>query len=222
MADEQTPLDVGVRLRLRRVDDPEAGSYVTRVEDIDRHRIAVQQPFVQGLPVALPRGTPVELELVRTRSPGQGSYRATSVVIGRAGGLEPLLYLRSPERWERHQLRQYFRVPAVMSVQVRPLSETEEETPWMLGQTRDISGGGFQAVVGKPLPPDQPIEVILGLPGRRIPAKGVIRRVVEVEESGGCQWSLGVAFTDITEKDRDAIIRFAFQRQIELRRKGLA
>ncbi|HEY8416784.1 MAG TPA: PilZ domain-containing protein [Limnochordales bacterium] len=220
MADGRNPLEIGVRLRLRRTDQPEAGSYTTRVEDMDDQRIAVSMPTVQGMPVALPRGVPVELELVRAQPPGEGSYRATSVVLGRSMGRVPLLYLRSPQQWERHQLRQFFRVPAVLTVQIRAAGEAD--APWMLGRTRDISGGGFRAVVGRPLPADQAVEVVLVLPERRITAKGVVRRVEEVEDNPGRQWTVGIAFTDIAERERDAIIRFVFKRQIELRKKGMA
>lgn len=220
MAAERNPLQIGVRLRLRRTDQPEAGSYSTRVEDMDDHRIAVSMPMVQGVPVALSRGVPVELELVRAQPPGEGSYRAASVVLGQTHRPVPLLYLRLPQQWERHQLRQFFRVPAVLTVQLAVLGQ--EDAPRMLGRTRDISGGGFQAVVGRPLAAGDAVDVVLVLPERRINAKGVVRRVEDVEDHPGRRWMVGIAFTDIAERERDAIIRFTIKRQIELRKKGMA
>jgi len=216
---EHSPLLIGARVRLRRADLPEAGSYSTRVEDFDGERIALQPFMLQGLPVTLPKGTRVELEFMRTQPPGEGLYRAETEELGKTAAPLNLLVLRSPERWQRVQARQYFRVPAVLPVQLRDAGE--DGAPWMIGQTRDISGGGCQLVVGQPFAVDQLLELVIFLPGQRVAAKGSVRRAEPLAETGK-QWTLGIAFAEITERDRDAVIRFALQRQIELRRKGMA
>jgi len=68
----------------------------------------------------------------------------------------------------------------------------------------------------------QAVELILSLPDRRIAAKGMVKRVNKPEEGPDSLWALAIAFTEIAERDRDAIIRYAMKRQIELRKKGLA
>jgi len=49
-----------------------------------------------------------------------------------------------------------------------------------------------------------------------------VKRVNKTEEGPDSLWALAIAFTEIAERDRDAIIRYAMKRQIELRKKGLA
>jgi len=217
---ERTLLSIGTRVRIRRADVPEAGTFSTRVEEVDETRIVVQPPFVQGSPVSWPPGTRVELEVNRTQQPGQGLYRSVTVVLGKGSGPLGFVYLQKPEEWQRVQAREFFRVPAMLAVQVRAVGQ--EEGPWMIGQTRDVSGGGCLLVLGQPFSVGDTVEIVLSLPEGRVSAKGTVKRSEKVEESGGNLWSLGVAFTDIAERDRDVIIRFALKRQIELRRKGLA
>jgi len=217
---ERNLLSIGSRVRLRRIDLPEAGTYSTRVEDIDETRIVVQPPFVQGMPVSLPPGTRVELEVDRRQLPGQGLYRAVTVVLGKDPGELGFVYLQKPESWQRVQAREFFRVPAMLAVQIRAAGE--ENAPWMIGQTRDISGGGCLLMAGQRFAVGQAVELILSLPDRRIAAKGMVKRVNKPEEGPDSLWALAIAFTEIAERDRDAIIRYAMKRQIELRKKGLA
>ena len=217
---ERILLSIGTRVRIRRVDMPEAAAYSTRVEDVDATRIAVQPPIVQGQPVPLPRGTRVELEVNRAEQPGQGLYRAVTVVLGKDPGELGFVHLQKPESWQRVQAREFFRVPAILAVQIR--AADEESAPWMIGQTRDISGGGCLLLLGQPFRVGETVELSLSLPDRRINAKGTVKRVKKPEEGPDSLWSLAIAFTEIAERDRDAIIRFALKRQIELRKKGLA
>lgn len=219
MKRRRSPLSIGVRVRIARADDPEAGSYSTRVEEIDDERIVVQAPVVQRQPVVLPAGTPVELEFARTESPAEGYYRAETTVLGRSEGPVPLLYLQMPEKWHRQQLRQYFRVRAALGAQVRPLGT---EGPWLVTKTRNISGGGCQLLTPRPLETGAAVEGAVKLPEQRIAFKGVVRWVEQLEQGQGGQWVAGIEFTEIDERDRDAVIRFAFRRQIELRLKGMA
>src|SRR5690606_42019076 len=90
------------------------------------------------MPVSLPPGTRVELEVDRRQLPGQGLYRAVTVVLGKDPGELGFVYLQKPESWQRVQARELFRVPAMLAVPIRAAGE--ENAPWMIGQTRDKIG----------------------------------------------------------------------------------
>ncbi|MBO8141033.1 MAG: PilZ domain-containing protein [Firmicutes bacterium] len=212
------PLVIGERIWLRLLSEPEPVTYVSRVEDVSETSVAIQRPMVQRQPIALPRGTGLELEVRRSKPPGEGVYRAVTEVVGATVDPLPLVFLRMPDQWHRIQMRHYVRVPAFLAVAVRP--QTPDEAEWLEGKTVNVSGGGCQVVLPESLDRDQPVEIVLSLPSRDVRATGAVRRMEKAEDGTG--WRLAIEFTDISDKDRRHVIRFAFQRQIELRKKGMA
>ena len=85
--------------------------------------------------------------------------------------------------------------------------------------TKDISGGGLKCVSKEPLRERDPIEVNMEIDRSKISILGeVVRCIKDPLENN---YELGVQFTSISDKDRNVIVSFIFQKQRELRKKGL-
>lgn len=212
------PFEIGSRIRIRRLESG-TKAHITRVEDITENWVAIQRPIHHYEPVRLYPGETVELTVVRTEPPA-GIFNATTVVIGETRQRLPLVRIQLPEGWKRAQLREYFRVPVTRPIRVRPITEEEDE-PWLEGVSRDLSGGGCQVVLPETLDPEQPVEVELDLPDGTYRMRGTVRRITEEMASGQLCTVAGIRFDDVPERQREEIIRYAFERQIELRKKGM-
>lgn len=219
MSTNGPPLIPGTRIRLRSLESPGKPAHITRVEEVSDRWLAVQRPTHHYQPVRLYPGTPVEVRVVRT-TPPEGIYRAETVVLGETRQRVPLLRLEPPGRWERSQLREYFRVPAMRPVRVRPLQEGGD-VPWLEGHTRDLSGGGCQVMLPTALEQGARVEVELELPDAVHRLVGSIQRVQVDPDAGQLPVAIGIKFEQVSERQREEIIRYAFERQIELRRKGM-
>lgn len=221
VTEQQQPLEIGSRLRLRSLETAAATAHMTRVEDMTDQWVAVQRPTVNYKPVRLFPGTDVELSVTRTEPPGlAGKYRARSVVLGEVGRDLPLLRLQLPTEWERAQLREFFRVPATRPVRVRSVPATDDDE-WIEGRTRDLSGGGCQVVLPVMLERGQSIELELELPDGVYRVRGTVRRGTQDVLAPEFSAVIGVQFSGIVEKQREELIRYAFERQIELRKRGM-
>lgn len=152
-------------------------------------------------------------------------YSFQSEVIGRAKKTFPVITLRYPgdKRVVRIQRRQYVRVPASISIAIHPL---EGEFDPFVTVTEDISAGGLAAVVNHSadLHSNQIVNAWLTLPMYsnelcylQLQAK-VVRMDPRNEEKLG---KLSLQFLAMNERDQEKVIRFVFEQQLELKRKGL-
>lgn len=219
MRPQHQPLEVGTRVRLREV-SPTAIAHMTRVEEVTDRWIGVQRPTHNYEPVRFYRGAKVELNVVRTHPP-EGIFRAETFVLGEVHQRVPMLRLEVPAKWERAQLREFFRVDAVRPVRVRRFTK-EGDLPWVEGHTRDVSGGGCQLALPEMLDQGELIEIELELPEGIYRMRGTVQRAQEDRSAQGFSAIAGIKFQDLTEKQREELIRYAFERQIELRRKGMS
>lgn len=218
------PLRLGLQIGIRSAEQP-ADEYTTRVEDFTESSFDVHRPTGAGFV----RGSVVELSVTRTDPPGkEGRYEATTKVLDVLRDPMPILRLAVPETWERTQVREFFRVPAALDAQVRIIDRVGDEgdgtpwnTDWMAAQTRDISAGGCQLVLRTPLSRGDTVELVVELPDHQMNLRAVVRRC-EPDPELLNHFVIGVSFTNMDEEDRQHLLRFAFQRQIELRKKGLS
>lgn len=221
----EPPLKVGMLVHVRSLEEAGSPVYGVRVQDVGETSLVVQRAIDRHRPVRFPNGSRVEISVTVEDRPGkEGRYRGECVVIRHVDGPVPLLRLSRPESWERVQLRQFFRVPVTLEAKMRraPVDgDGDEDEEWMSVQVKDISGGGCQIVSSEPLQKDDRVELELTLNDEPMRVLASVARIVGAEPHHG-RWYLGLEFVDIGERERQRIIQFAFQRQIELRKKGMA
>lgn len=123
-----------------------------------------------------------------------------------------------PNKITKIQRRNFLRVPANLELSVRL-----DESNLFLAKTDDISGGGcsFICDIRYPLVEKRPLSGWIVLPFKNQTVdhakfRGELVRVKKNLEKS----QLGmVSFTEISNVDREKIIRFCFERQLELRNK---
>lgn len=130
----------------------------------------------------------------------------------------PLLKIGRPSASEisKIQRRSFLRVAAELDVAIRFAGDRR-----FVAVTKDISGGGMSLIVEEnvPLQKDDELDIWLLINFRNggiehVPVKGTVVRTVS-EEVG---LLVMIRFTEVSEIDRQKIVRYCFERQLELRK----
>jgi c-di-GMP-binding flagellar brake protein YcgR len=197
------------------------GKYVSRIEDLTDNEIVVGIPIVSGSLVPLPVGIRVDVDVICT----DAVYRIHTRILKRVLHPFPLLFLAKSEDIERVQRRNYARVDVVLDVEMEKLPSGEEGVVFH-GVTRNISGGGMLlSIIGdgdllREIKEGDFVEISFKIPIWKDPIYAV-SKVVREDIRIGDRKDIAIAFVSINEKDRDRIVKFVFERQRELRRRGI-
>lgn len=147
----------------------------------------------------------------------------------------PILLIQMVSQVDKNQRRDYYRLPLVTDVifktQIGVVKEKqinngkieEVEIPSykeLAVVTKDISGGGLRAMVGERFEPGSKLQVIIILDNERIVVNAEVVRCQIFDETVK-RYDCGVRFLEVEEKDRSRIIAFIFEKQRNLRKKGL-
>ncbi|MDE3839423.1 pilus assembly protein PilZ [Bacillus methanolicus] len=153
-------------------------------------------------------------------------YLFESEIRGRVKQNIPMLILSYPEKENliKIQRRQYVRVETPVDVAVHPLNG--EFQPFT-AVTEDISAGGAAAILtGKSevLREGMIVEATFVLPFQsgEYHYKSFKSRVVRVEDVSENRKKISLQFTDITGQDRQLLLRFCFERQLDMKKKGFS
>lgn len=125
----------------------------------------------------------------------------------------------------RVQHREYFRVPVSLDPREAWLESTDEAVPdkRIRLHLRDLSAGGLRARCSQTVNPLSTVRVRLTLPGSEVPLTLRARVVRVVDEPGPSSWpcEVGGAFLDLSQRDREEIIRFALRLQADEIKRGV-
>lgn len=199
---------------------PLEGNYTTYVNDLDRTQMDIRVPVENNLFLPLAEGTMVTFRCNKL----SGSYECRIKIRDRKDeGTYPTLTIPKPARMKRIQQRKDVRVPTDFSADLWVLEEDTEkikEGPFTVTVV-DISAGGMK--IHSPERPGDNAEVVLDfeLPIINQKFETVFARVVRVfEETVGDQYVSALKFSGLTSTQRDHIIKYAYRRQIQLKRQG--
>jgi len=130
-----------------------------------------------------------------------------------------LLLLDRPQEILRLQRRKYFRVPIEIPVDFRVDEVSSEEPALLSGVIRNISSGGVLLMVSRDVVQEgRELRLTFSLPPGT-PLTEIPGKIVRVEETKrGGHYAYGVEFIDVHNRIRDIIMRFVFNREIELNR----
>jgi len=113
------------------------------------------------------------------------------------------------------QRREYFRLKYMVKGRLKSL-DTDKECDIIV---QDISGGGIKATAPVSFYVDEKIECSLDLDDVMIAVAARVVRVIRMANEK--RYELGIQFQDVSEQNQNKIIAFIFQKQGELRKKGL-
>ncbi|MBS4024783.1 MAG: flagellar brake domain-containing protein [Clostridia bacterium] len=197
-------------------------SYKSRVEEIDARGIWIANPTFKGSVVLIPVGE----EITAVYGDELCIYSFPSTVLSRVNNTLPMLLLAHPEPQNvtRIQRRDYVRIPAKVPVEFGIASPDKDLTDLTTFKANsvDISGGGLKLLTNVPVKERDLLQLTLFIEGEAILLYGtVIRANIEVGENRAKNSTVGVQFVNIHESNRDRIVKFVFNWQRQMRRRGL-
>ncbi|MBM7692664.1 c-di-GMP-binding flagellar brake protein YcgR [Peribacillus deserti] len=151
-------------------------------------------------------------------------YLFDTEVLGRKLSNIPMIQLQCPgnEDYIKIQRRQYVRIEAALDVAVHPLNF--DFRPFT-AVTLDISAGGLCLALprGVYIEPSTPIVIWLALDMKsgEIQYLKINSIMIRINETKAGTRNASIQFTGLTASERQYIIRYCFERQLEMKKKGL-
>lgn len=208
-----------LHIQINSIDEEEARQeYKSRIADISEHYITMEVPMNERTGKLKKLYAGDELSVYFMTDGGVKNY-FTSSVLGFREDVVRVVLIRKPEleAITKIQRRNFLRVPAELDLAVKLTEQLQ-----FVGVTDDVSGGGISFLCDPsiPLETQKAISCWLLLSYRNgkvdhVPFKGEIVRLKGMD-SGKQQ--VMVRFIDISDKDRQKIIRYCFERQLEIRK----
>ncbi|KJS87500.1 MAG: hypothetical protein JM58_03945 [Peptococcaceae bacterium BICA1-8] len=190
-----------------------SGTYKTRIEDIKQDGIAIGMPIDKGGYVPLRPGQ----EVIIWHWDNSASYAYYCIVRDRSFETIPLIFLEWPYKTKKIQRRGSVRVPTNLPLEYKLGNEDAFNKTFI----RDLSGGGAQFVSKRKLIKGDILKINVFLPTEIISCTAKVRRVYTEVKNDNQRYLIGMEFIDIPEKISDKLIKYVFQRQRELIRKGV-
>ncbi|WP_062492735.1 flagellar brake protein [Paenibacillus sp. 32O-W] len=191
--------------------------YKTRVADESADALFIELPLQGGSERFRPLRPGDELSVSYVTKEGV-KYDFATTVLGFRDDAVRLVRIRkpSPDAITRIQRRSYLRVPAELELAVRRGNER------FLTMTRDVSGGGISFVCesGRSVAEGDALDCWLLVPFRSGAIEHVhFRAEVARIEEGDARKRVMLKYAEITDSERQIVIRFCLERQVELHRK---
>jgi c-di-GMP-binding flagellar brake protein YcgR len=211
------PVGAPLTLEFERDDTPQA--LASRVEDGGQAGLTVGMPLRTGMVVLIPVGASVN---VVVRRPDAAYALPTRVAAHRHSPL-PLLDLTPTGPARRLQRRTYVRLPLLLTpTRLTLLAADGAAAAPVAAVIVDLSGGGVRLRGRQPFVVGQRLrlEAALPEPGGALAVTLAVVRIDAVPAERGVVHEAGCCFLDLTERERDRLVRFVLQRQAQQARNG--
>lgn len=204
----------GLAVELIALEGEYEGHYRTRIEEVGERLLSVGAPFERGELVPLREGTKVKLIFWDKAA----VYSFEGKIMQRIAVPVPIFILELPDTVEKVQRRDFVRVAALFPVTFRMV--TREGLSDLYQATMvDLSGGGMCFSTQERVENKSLLYVHLTLPNGELQTPVRVCRVVNIEDTK--RYNVSVQFHEISERERDKIIRCVFDIQRAMRKKGL-
>lgn len=188
--------------------------YFSRIEDVLEDSFLITPPFRKGFYLPKKRGRSIV-----ARVPADNcSYLFESVLLEIYSSPFPLWEISLPRTIKRTQMREHVRLDIAIAVEIEFIG-TSSSGRRMITSSRNISAGGALMILPEKVPVSTKFNMTLSLaPQDELQVEGEIVRIIPKlqEDEEICA---GIKFSKIDEKNRQKIIKFIFQKQLERRNK---
>lgn len=189
--------------------------YRSRVEEVTPASLTIAMPFDKGRPIFLSPGSPVYGKIITDAAP----YLFTSRYLDKKMVPIPVWIIAFPAELIKIQQREFVRIDTKLSVIVNSVDSTDETEPVKL-LVNDISGGGIRVVSPQAYPLHTRLSLTLDIPGQGLfEAEGEIVRIEQPQQERDIFW-IGIKFLGVRERERNKIIKYVFQKQLDRHRRG--
>lgn len=193
--------------------DPFSERLPSRIEEITPRYMLIAMPVAKGVPVLPPPGCIFYCRVVVDGA----VWLCTSTFLDKRPQPLPVWVIAPPHDYRKIQLRSYVRMETALPVEVHI---DGADLPPVAATTKDIGGGGVQLITRLALEPGVRLQLAIELAGTG--RLTVLGDVVRVEHDAARNlYTAGIKFVEISERERDKIIKYIFKKQLERRQKGL-
>lgn len=205
-------------------DQKETERYKCRIVDRTNQTISIDYPInektkKQGI---FPNGTKFRACFIGM---DHAIYEFETEIIQHLRRQIPMLLLKDPgkEKYTRIQRRQHVRVETSLDVAIHSVDHDFEP---FVAVTADISGGGMAVILPNrhPLKENQEIDcwICVQMQSADINYIHTKSRIVRIKQPKGHPREVAsIQFLDISQQDQQLLVRYCFERQLFLRKKGL-
>ncbi|WP_099351713.1 flagellar brake protein [Fredinandcohnia onubensis] len=217
-------LKIGDMINLEPTTNPNGEKYRCRVVERNEHKLYIDYPVntKTGKTVYLLNGTMLKAFVAGDST---SAYFFDTSVLGRVKQNIPMIVLSFPgdDQMFKIQRREYVRIETPVDVAIHSMNG--EFQPFVT-ITHDISAGGASIILpsSKSLNPGADINTYFVFPTlpdeyQYVSFKSKVIRIVEGKN--GERKKASIKFVDVTESARQQLIKFCFQRQLLLKKKGI-
>lgn len=186
------------------------------IDILDKDKLVISAPIFQSKIFPLSQG---ERVFINFNKKDTGMYSFLGIVYNRDSKKNvPEIYIRQIGKMNKLQRRSFFRLPIVKSILV---TFTDGDSEFSVeGVTKDISGGGIRAISNSPVKLGEKVSVHIALGQASLFINAKVVRCRDISDSVE-KYDLGLKFDNIDEQLRSKIVSFIFEKQRNLRKKGM-
>lgn len=227
---EITELQIGTKLELEPFDENGIRLDYSLVSEfewlVDARTAMVAAPIHEGVIYQLNLGTALNVYFVKKSEYEYEMFSYKAVVKGREmNGNLALLKLEISSDIEKVQRRKYYRLGCSLPVKFRVADSMDELTggniPFRKTIATNLSGGGICLLLEDRLEVGKLVECeISPEEDKAIRFFGKVIRDEKRELETRFKYSAGIAYINIDNKDRETVVKYIFNQQRKLRKKG--
>ena len=203
----------------------EKEAYKSIIQDIRGKYFSISIPSKNGNFIPLRQGDIAEVLYYNNLN----IFQFDSNVVGRKFDGIPLIVLEIPKKYKLVQRRQFFRVTldGLIILNYEKLKDKNNKRIKTLKPLNDkfkkailldLSGGGMRVKLEEPMVVGDILHLFLDIQKEEIEIYSKIVRIISSEFKS---FAYGICFLDLTEKEREKIIKYSFDITRRQRAKGL-
>lgn len=212
--------NIGDKIEIVREETKDTKFYPSQILDITR-----KNTYIISGPIYKNKIVPLHINEIIGVSrliENKGRYLFDAKVIMRNHGRIYKLELERISNIIKYQQRDFFRfevaIPVIKKMELK--TKEGEEILSEVCKTKDISGSGMKLLSNFEHKVGDKVSCEFKIDNNPIKVNSEIVRIDDID-TFDYDYSLGIKYLDITEMDRDIIIKFIFEKQRLLREKGL-
>ncbi|WP_427338668.1 flagellar brake protein [Caloranaerobacter sp. DY30410] len=211
---------IGDKIEIREINTKTNNKYASQILDIiDDNIYIISGPIQKSALIPLHVGSLIEISYFRE---DKGRFIFKAKIIEREYKDIYKLKIEKISCITKLQERNYYRLSVKLDVQkVYNLKLDDEEKETIENCiAKDISGSGIRVFCNFKHSVGDLIKLHISIKDFSITALGTVVRVQEIENDK-FKFSLGIKFIEIKDEDRERLIKYIFEQQRKLRKKGM-
>lgn len=212
--------NIGDRIQVIPLDRKIKAEYVSQIADIFDGILDIFNPIYKSSLVYFRNDEALRIIV----SKKEAVYEFDTKVLDKSFGKIPLIRLKIVSELNKIQRRGYYRLKITKTIKLRKIDKNKNEediNSYYEGILADISGGGMLLFSKYDLDKNDLVEIEIKInENKMIILYGVVRRK-QFDIGKSFLYEYGIEFQNMKNADREALIKFIFDEQRKLLKRGM-